>query len=132
MCCLGPSMSCWRISWCNHRHSHRSCHGTIVEDAADLPTGDDINIDDKIKGQIGDRGWTEEGVREITKTEPSGTTIDNTKGKIGDKGEPATVYGSKDGDYVVVNDKSGEVVQVSNKNNPEWKPDRRIDWKEDK
>jgi RHS repeat-associated protein len=91
------------------------------------PTGDDVKIDDKIAGQLGDRGWTEEGVRELTKTEPSGTSVDNTGGR----NEPATVYGTKDGGHVVVNDKTGNVTQVSDKQDSGWKPDPRIEWKED-
>lgn len=99
-----------------------------AEDAgSERPTGGDVKIDDKIAGQLGDRGWTEEGVRELTKTEPSGTSTDNTGGR----NDPATVYGTKDGGHVVVNDKTGNVTQVSDKNDSDWKPDRRIEWKKD-
>lgn len=112
-------------------------YNEVVDDAAepgpsdsgDRPSGDDIKIDDKIKDQLGGRGWTEDGVRDVTKGEPAGTTVDNTGGKTGDKGEPATVYGSKDGGYVVVNDKTGEVVQVGAKEN--WNPDPRIKWNDE-
>lgn len=104
----------------------------IVNDAAepdaggDVPTGDEITFNDKIKVQLGGRGWTEGEVRDLTKTESTGTSVDNTGGK----NDPATVYGSPTEGHVVVNDKSGEVVQVSNKNNPDWKVDDRIKWKD--
>jgi len=88
-------------------------------------TSDNVVVDDKIRGQLGDRGWTEQDVRDITKTSPAGTSIDNTKGRS----EPATVYGSRSG-FVVVNDRTGEVVQVSDrKPNSGWIPDSRIQWK---
>lgn len=59
----------------------------------------------------------------MTKTDPAGTSTDNTRGRD----DPATVYGTPK-EYVVVNDKTGEVIQVSDKTNPDWKPDPRIVW----
>ncbi|WP_230961850.1 colicin E5-related ribonuclease [Burkholderia anthina] len=38
------------------------------------------------------------------------------------------MYASPDG-YVIVNDITGEVVQVSGKNDPTWIHDGRIKWK---
>ena len=93
-------------------------------------SGGDVVIPEKIAGQLGERGWTPEGIREVTSGESAGTAVDNTGGKTGSRGEPASVYGSKDGGYVVVNDGTGEVVQVSDKNDPGWQPDPRIDWKD--
>lgn len=62
---------------------------------------------------------------------PVGTTMDNrSAGKTPDglpRSDPASVYGSKSG-YVVVNNRTGEVVQVSGKNDPGWIPDSRIKW----
>jgi hypothetical protein len=78
------------------------------------PTGDEVVINDKINEQAKERGWTEEEIRDATNQDPAGTSTDNTNGR----NDPATVYG-KPGEYVVVNDKTGEVVQISNKNNPE-------------
>lgn len=54
-------------------------------------------------------------------------------GAVGDwygvpRNDSASVYGSKTG-YVVVNDRTGEVVQVSGKNDPGWIPDSRITWR---
>ncbi len=89
------------------------------------PTGDDVNIDDKIEEQLDERGWSEEEVRDLTTEEPSGKSVDNT----GRRSDPATVYGDKDG-YVVVNDETGDVVQVSDKHDPNWIPDDRIEWED--
>lgn len=67
----------------------------------------------------------------IVKEKPVGTTVDKrSSGKTPDglpRNDPASVYGSKNG-YVVVNDRTGEVVQVSGKNDPGWIPDSRINW----
>ena len=93
-----------------------------------------VKIDDKIRGQLGDRGWTEQDVQDAAGGQPSGTTTDNrrpikTPAGLGRKDEPASVYGSKDG-YVVVNDRTREVVQVSDRTpGSGWLPDRRIIWK---
>jgi filamentous hemagglutinin len=88
-----------------------------------------VSFDPKIKGQLAGRGWTEEDVKEVVAQGPTGESFDNrSAGKTPDgvpRNDPATVYGSKDG-YVVVNDRTGEVVQVSNKNDPEWATDSRI------
>ena len=96
------------------------------EDAIDKPHGDDIKFDDKIRAQLEPRGWTEESVRELTETDPSGTSVDHTTGEP----RPATVYGEPQGGHVIVNDETGQVVQVSDRFDPDWRPDRRIKWKE--
>ncbi|WP_319022350.1 colicin E5-related ribonuclease [Burkholderia sp. Z1] len=91
-----------------------------------------ITIDSKIGGQLEARGWTQKDVQTVVSEGPVGTTMDNrSAGKTPDglpRNDPASVYGSKNG-YVVVNDRTGEVVQVSGKNDPGWIPDSRIKWK---
>ncbi|MDR6473659.1 filamentous hemagglutinin [Burkholderia sp. OAS925] len=91
-----------------------------------------IIIDGKIGGQLGARGWTQQEVQAVVDEGPVGTTMDNrSAGKTPDglpRNDSASVYGSKSG-YVVVNDRTGEVVQVSGKNDPGWIPDSRIKWK---
>ncbi|WP_320338671.1 colicin E5-related ribonuclease [Burkholderia multivorans] len=61
-----------------------------------------------------------------------GATTDNRSGAKTPAGLPrsdsASGYGSKSG-YVVVNDRTGEVMQVSGKSDPGWIPDSRIKWK---
>jgi filamentous hemagglutinin len=34
--------------------------------------------------------------------------------------DPATAYINLDSSYVVQNDRTGEIVQISNKNDPDW------------
>ena len=91
----------------------------------------DVVIGDKVNGQL-ERGWSEEGVRDAAGGEASGTTVDNTGGKVGSAGEPASVYGSPEGGYIVVNDKTREVIRVapSTETDPGWKPDPRIEWEQ--
>ena len=109
-------------------------------DTADAPasdgknsTGSDVKIDDKIAGQLGERGWTEQGVRDLTKTDPTGVSADKrSPGKTADgkgRDDRATVYGPKDGGHVVVNDNTKEVIQIVITGDPNWIPDSRIDWK---
>jgi hypothetical protein len=86
--------------------------------------GTRVHIDEKIEAQLGARGWTERQIRKAVDAPPIGISTDNTGGKA----EPATVYGSKRGGYVVVNDMTGRVIQISDKNNPRWVPDDRIEW----
>ncbi|WP_345945910.1 colicin E5-related ribonuclease [Pseudomonas sp. MWU16-30316] len=91
-----------------------------------------ITIDGKIDGQLEARGWTQQEVQGVIDEGPVGTTADNrSASKTPDglaRNDPASVYGSKSG-YVVVNDRTGEVVQISGKNDPGWIPDSRIKWK---
>lgn len=72
------------------------------------------------------RGWTEQQVQEVVARPPIGTSMDNRGGR----NDPASVYGSRSGGYVVVNDITGQVVQISDRTNPAWIPDRRINWNE--
>lgn len=92
----------------------------------------DLNADDKIRSQLGDRGWTEQDVKDAINGEATGTSIDKRRpNKTADglgRDDTASVYGTPDG-YVVVNDRTGEVVQVSDKTDPAWIPDSRINWK---
>jgi RHS repeat-associated protein len=111
-----------------HGPIYHQLHGLLRKPQVALQqqSGDDgdVVIDDKIKGQLGDRGWTEQEVRDAANGPPAGTSTGNRGGR----NEPATVYGSPDG-YVVVNDATREVVQVSDRNpGSGWIPDNRINW----
>lgn len=89
------------------------------------PSERPIHIDDKIASQLAIRGWTEQEVREAGAGPPIGTSTDHTEGRA----DPATVYGSKSGGYVVVSDITRRVGQVSDRTDPGWVPDSRIVWK---
>lgn len=105
-----------------------------ASDAAKPTSADsvDVKIDDKIRDQLEGRGWTEQDIQDVTKKPPAGSTTDNRRpNKTPDgqgRNDPASVYGDKDG-YVVVNDRTREVVQVSDRTpGSGWKPDSRINW----
>lgn len=89
-----------------------------------------VKIDDKIKGQLGDRGWTEQEVQDLSHTKPTGETRDQRgPGKSPDgqkRDDKAVVYGSAKA-YIVVNERTREVVQVSSKIG-NWVADSRIAW----
>ena len=91
-----------------------------------------VIIDSKIDSQLAGRGWTKQEVQIAIDRGAVGVTTDNrTAAKTPDglpRNDTASVYGSKSG-YVVVNDRTGEVVQISGKNDPGWIPDSRIQWK---
>lgn len=81
-------------------------------------------IEPKIAQQMGSRGWTNAEIA---------STISNPARKVVTKdtrfdpisgtrlNDPATGYIARDSSYVVKNDKTGQIVQISNKNDPNWK-----------
>jgi RHS repeat-associated protein len=81
------------------------------------------NFGKKISKQLDKRGWSEDSVNDLVNN-PSETksvrdtrwTSDGTK-----LDDPATAYIKKDGNYVIRNDKTGDITQVSNRNDPNWK-----------
>jgi YD repeat-containing protein len=80
-------------------------------------------IEAKIARQMKKRGWTEKDV-EDTIDNPARTTktrdTRNLEDGSGRRDDPATAYVRDDGSYVVRNDVDGTVVQVSNRNDPNW------------
>lgn len=79
-------------------------------------------IGSKIEGQMGKRGWTSESI-EGTIAQPSRTasTMDTRHLPGGGRmRDPATAYINADESYVVKNNRTGDVVQVSNRNDPNW------------
>ena len=89
------------------------------------PSERPIHIDDKITAQLTLRGWTEQQIRETVASPAIGTSTDNTEGRA----DPATVYGSRSGGYVVVNDRTRRVIQISDRTDAGWLPDSRIVWR---
>lgn len=92
----------------------------------------ELKFDEKIKDQMNGRGWTEQDAKDTVAKGPKGKSFDKRSPKktppdhLG-RNDTATVYG-KQGEYVVVNDRTGEVVQVSDKTDPQWIDDSRIQW----
>ncbi|WP_185753890.1 colicin E5-related ribonuclease, partial [Pseudomonas marginalis] len=80
-------------------------------------------IEPKIAQQMGKRGWTTDSLESVI-ANPSKTVV--TKDTRFDPvsgtrlNDPATGYVAKDGSYVVRNDRTGAIVQVSDKNDKSW------------
>lgn len=82
-------------------------------------------VDNKIRPQLAPRGWTEDMIQK-TMSNPTrtGRSWDRTVAPP----ERARVYADETGHHVVVNERTGNVVQVSNRSDPGWKADRDIVW----
>lgn len=81
----------------------------------------EVQINDKINKQMKKRGWTEDSI-ESTVNEPHETSEAENKAN----GKEATAYFNEDGSYVTVENESGLIIQVSNRNDPDWAPDSTI------
>ncbi|WP_374545022.1 colicin E5-related ribonuclease [Rhodoblastus sp.] len=84
----------------------------------------DFVVERKIADQMSARGWTSDSIRSTlsspAKTIPArGTRFDDILGVRRD--DPATAYVNTDGSYVVVNDTDRTVVQLSDRNDPDWR-----------
>ena len=70
------------------------------------------------------RGWNDdlitETVRSPHRSAPTRDTRYKTDIPAQRRNDPATVYIRTDGSYVVRNDIIGDIVQVSNRNDPDW------------
>ena len=96
--------------------------GTRKTKGEDVKFGSDVKPEPKLANQMKSRGWTEQSVRD-TVDSPYTTRTSTNKAT----GNPCTVYYTKDGSYVIVDDVTKEVVQVSNNINPSaWIPDASI------
>jgi filamentous hemagglutinin len=94
-----------------------------------------ITVDSKIAGQAAERGWTQQDIQAAINTGPTGTSTDKRSAAKAPDGiardDTATVYGTSSG-YIVVNDRTKEVVQVSDKTDMDWIVDSRTQWKSGK
>ena len=87
--------------------------------------GSETQIPEKINKQLAKRGWSEDSVKNTREN-----FIKRMRSVDRKTGEPATAYFKSHNQYVVVNDKTGSVVQVSDLNKPNWKiPDYFKEWK---
>jgi peptidoglycan hydrolase-like protein with peptidoglycan-binding domain len=84
-------------------------------------SGTGFNITEKISQQMGKRGWTNDTL-ETTVKKPFTTRSAKNKAT----GNDATAYFNKDGSYVVKHNKTGDVIQIINRNDPDWVPDPTI------
>ncbi|WP_164852328.1 colicin E5-related ribonuclease [Rheinheimera riviphila] len=118
-------------------HGIKGTQNAMSEESAETDSTEDaggVVIEDVKQGQVTDRGWTKDEINDLAQGEPAGKTVDNRGPSKTDDGQgrsdTASVYGSKD-QHVVINDRTKEVVQVSDKNDSGWKPDSRIEWNEE-
>ncbi len=80
-----------------------------------------IVITPKIDKQITSIGWSNSSINEtIVNPYSEGTSLNRATGN------DATAYFNSDGSYVVVDNKTKEIVQISNRNNPNWITDPNI------
>lgn len=91
-------------------------------DGEDLVFGSEAKSEKKLRKQMEKRGWTEDSVKE---TVDNPYTTRNSVNKATDNS--ATVYYTEEGAYVIVDDVTHEVVQISDKNDSNWLPDSTID-----
>lgn len=77
----------------------------------------------KIEGQLAKRGWSRSSVDDAISNPTRTVSTRDTRHLPGGgrNNDPATAYYSRDGGYVVRNDRTGDVVQVSNRNNLNWR-----------
>lgn len=88
----------------------------------DIVFGSDAKSTQKLTSQMNSRGWTENIVKN-TVDNPYTTRISTNKAS----GNPATVYYTKQGSYVIVDNVTKAIVQVSDNINPiTWAPDMSI------
>ena len=86
-----------------------------------LQFGSDTKSEAKLRRQMKSRGWTEQSIRD---TVDSPYTTRNSTNLA--TGNPATVYYTEGGGYVIVDNVTYEIVQVSNLFDPAWIPDPNI------
>ncbi|MFJ3958069.1 colicin E5-related ribonuclease [Arthrobacter sp. NPDC090010] len=83
-----------------------------------------VRFEPKIEKQLKGRGWTKDSVRDLVNNPSKEIRTRDTRWRpdgSGKNDDPATAYLNKDGGYVVRNDKTADIVQVSDLTDPNWK-----------
>jgi RHS repeat-associated protein len=78
-----------------------------------IPGLGSVNIDTKIRRQMLRRGWTDQDIEEVIRS-PALTK----SALVRRTGDPATIHYRSDGYYVIRNDVNGDIVQISDRNDP--------------
>lgn len=86
-----------------------------------LKFGSDVKSVEKLTSQMSQRGWNESLIKQAVDS-PYITRASRNLAT----GNTATAYYMKDGGYIVVDDVTKEIVQISDKFDPNWKPDSNI------
>ncbi len=80
--------------------------------------------DQKIRKQMRQRGWNDDLIAETIRSPYRRAVTRDTRYKMDIPGQkrndPATAYIRTDGSYVVRNDITEDIVQVSDRNDPDW------------
>ncbi|WP_207651226.1 colicin E5-related ribonuclease [Papillibacter cinnamivorans] len=101
---------------------HLNSQNPVTESAGEkVKYGSDAKSLDKLNRQMNSRGWTNDSVKS---TVDDAFTTQKTTNRA--TGNPATVYYNKDGSHVIIDDITNEVVQVSDRFDPNWRPDSSI------
>jgi len=84
--------------------------------------GPGSNIGAKIQKQMAHRGWNREAVDKLISSPHSTKAVRDTRhlpggGQLDD---PATAYINRQGDYVIRNNRTGDIVQVSDRHDLDW------------
>ncbi|EAD2030945.1 transposase [Listeria monocytogenes] len=103
--------------WLNRRKKAREGH--IKSD--NIKFGSSVKSTKKVNNQMKKRGWSEESVKSVV-DHPHTTRKSVNKAT----GNDATVFYDKDGSYVIIDDKTKEIVQISDKFDKNWVPDAGI------
>lgn len=85
--------------------------------------GPGTSFGSKIEGQLAGRGWTKRLVQS-TIDDPARTVATRDTRFLpggGRMDDPATGYISRRGGYVIRNDQTGDIVQVSKRTDPNWR-----------
>ena len=87
------------------------------------PSGSSVltNYGDKSDSYLSKRGWTWDSAQDVVKNRYTTSAATN---KV--TGNPATAYFNKAGDYIVVDNVTGGLVQASQFGNALWIPDATI------
>ncbi|MBE1490623.1 colicin E5-related ribonuclease [Plantactinospora soyae] len=97
--------------------------GQHDEKGQESDAGVETSFGEKIEGQLEKRGWTHDSVEDTInsphRTQETADTRWNPDGTRND--DPATAYINEDESYVVRNDRTGDIVQVSDRTDPDWR-----------
>ena len=83
--------------------------------------GSETKSSAKLFRQMQNRGWSFSDVEEVVRR-PFTTRQSINKAT----GNPATVFYNRDGTYIIVDDVTNALVQISDKYDPNWVPDASI------
>jgi RHS repeat-associated protein len=81
------------------------------------------SIGTKIEGQLATRGWSRSSIDDAIANPTRTVATRDTRHLPGGArmNDSATAYYSREGGYVVRNDRTGDIVQISDRTNPNWR-----------